>query len=377
MAETPYNDAFFAFHEERSRASARETIPLVLSYVQPKRVVDVGCGIGTWLVEFKAAGISDVTGIDGDYVNRAKLLISASEFRPHDLTRPFALDERFDLASSLEVAEHLPPESADAFVDSLTRLAPVILFSAAIPHQSGDGHVNEQFPEYWQAKFLAHDFVVVDCLRRPLWNNPQVAFYYRQNILFFVQRDRLGDYPRLAEEFMRAGEHPPLAFVHPETYRMELAGRSQKIRQLQSANMRYAVRLRSVNLVVFPDWAQPAPAIVAELAPLLQALSTHPERRRITLVVYAGRQEGVAAQTLTPLIDQILPSLGRNPNDNPIIAGIGPQFGPDQWELLMESMQCRVALVHEDQAAIVLAKAQNCPAVSIATIQNQPSPAST
>ncbi len=35
--------------------------------------MDVGCGIGTWLTEFKAAGISDYLGVDGDYVSREQL----------------------------------------------------------------------------------------------------------------------------------------------------------------------------------------------------------------------------------------------------------------------------------------------------------------
>src|SRR5579862_3100091 len=65
------------------------------------------------------------------------------------LDRPFNLGRSFDLAMSFEVAEHLPPDAAKGFVDSLTRLAPLVLFSAAIPFQGGVGHINEQWPEYW------------------------------------------------------------------------------------------------------------------------------------------------------------------------------------------------------------------------------------
>src|SRR3954470_6591207 len=205
MSEVLYDSAFFAFHEERSRSSARETIPLVLEFVPAKSVVDVGCGIGTWLAEFAAAGVNDVTGVDGDYVDRTKLLVDAGKFVAKNLEQPLELGRQFDLAVSLEVAEHLPESSADRFVTSLVSLAPVVLFSAAIPNDSGDGHVNEQFPEYWQELFERHEYVVADCLRRRLWNNEKVAPYYRQDMMFYVARSRLHEYPRLEEEFRFAG----------------------------------------------------------------------------------------------------------------------------------------------------------------------------
>jgi hypothetical protein len=59
----------------------------------------------------------------------------------------------FDLAICLEVAEHLPPEAAEGFIDSLTRLAPVVLFSAAITFQVGNQHLNGQWPDYWATLF--------------------------------------------------------------------------------------------------------------------------------------------------------------------------------------------------------------------------------
>jgi hypothetical protein len=51
--------------------------------------------------------------------------------------------KRFDLAISLEVAEHLPEGSAGALVSTLIEAAPVVVFSAAIKGQSGTNHINE------------------------------------------------------------------------------------------------------------------------------------------------------------------------------------------------------------------------------------------
>jgi 2-polyprenyl-3-methyl-5-hydroxy-6-metoxy-1,4-benzoquinol methylase len=144
MAATLYDDAFFSSHDQGCRASARQAIPIVLEFTRPASIVDVGCGTGTWLAGFRAAGIADVVGVDGDYVDRDKLSIDRERFFARDLEQPLDLGRRFDMAMSLEVAEHLPDRAADTFIASLVRLAPLILFSAAIPQQGGTNHCNEQ-----------------------------------------------------------------------------------------------------------------------------------------------------------------------------------------------------------------------------------------
>lgn len=114
--ETPYNHDFFEALQEGSRQSAREIIPLIWELIQPQSVVDVGCGVGNWLSLFKEFGIQNCLGIDGEYVDRAQLQISPNEFLALDLNLPVRLDKSFDLVLSLEVAEHLPSESADIFI---------------------------------------------------------------------------------------------------------------------------------------------------------------------------------------------------------------------------------------------------------------------
>lgn len=108
-------------------------LPLIISAIQPRTAIDVGCGVGTWLAVLAESGVADVLGIDGDYVDRTLLQIAQERFLPRDLTLPIHLERRFDLVLCLEVAEHLPADSAPTLIDSLVSLGPVILFSAAIP----------------------------------------------------------------------------------------------------------------------------------------------------------------------------------------------------------------------------------------------------
>src|SRR5436309_14636146 len=140
-----YTKEFCKSHTAGSRQSAEAIVPLVFALLKPQSVIDVGCGLGTWLSVFEEFGVKDVFGIDGDHVDRSMLQISNERFTAFDLKKPIQIDRRFDLVVSLEVAEHLPKDCAKTFVHSLTRLGPVILFSAAIPFQGGRAHLNEQW----------------------------------------------------------------------------------------------------------------------------------------------------------------------------------------------------------------------------------------
>lgn len=221
----PYTDKFFQQMRADASGSAEVIVPLVLDWVQPRSVVDVGCGTGTWLAMFLKLGVQDVLGVDGDYVDRAMLEIPADRFLPRDLSAPLRLDREFDLVLSLEVAEHLPASSADTFVDSLTRAGPVVLFSAAIPHQGGTSHVNEQWPEYWAELFRRRGYDVYDCVRGRVWHDPRVCYYYAQNALLFVRRGYAGPAEDASHSLrlpqsggLRDGCPAPLSIVHPHAY---------------------------------------------------------------------------------------------------------------------------------------------------------------
>lgn len=203
-------------------------MPLVLQLLPVRSVVDIGCGVGSWLSVFRKLGIDDICGIDGDYVDQDLLQIPPDRFQSFDLTKPFSLGRVFDLAVSLEVAEHLPADCAAVFVACLTRLAPYVLFSAAIPFQGGTHHVNEQWPDNWAGLFREHDYLPVDFIRKRVWQNDGVSWWYAQNTLLFARADLVKSNAALGAEFEKTNPNQ-LSLVHPRQYLdLETVLRSQQ-----------------------------------------------------------------------------------------------------------------------------------------------------
>jgi methyltransferase family protein len=209
-----YTPSFFTDFRDLSHSSANNVVPLIIEWIKPASVIDIGCGTASWLSVFREHGVVDLMGVDGEYISNEILEIDEANFIAHDLTVGYKASRKFDFAMSLEVGEHLPEKSASLLVTSLVDLAPVVLFSAAIPHQNGTQHVNCQWPAYWAELFAMHGYVAIDILRPRLWGNPNVAWWYQQNILIYIAQDLLPNYPSLIE-FKRLSPSIPPSFVHP------------------------------------------------------------------------------------------------------------------------------------------------------------------
>jgi SAM-dependent methyltransferase len=215
---TDYNEQFFDHMTYMARRSAQVIVPLAYDIARPTSVVDVGCGTGVWLSEFAKLGVQDVLGIDGSYVSQSQLVIKPEQFLAHDLTQPIPTTRTFDLALCLEVAEHLPATSAAQLVEQLTTLAPIVLFSAAIPGQGGTHHINEQWQSYWAEHFDARGYAAVDCIRSKVWNDKSVFAYYAQNMLLYVKRGHA-----IASTAAYGGALAHLSVVHPDVFAQALS----------------------------------------------------------------------------------------------------------------------------------------------------------
>lgn len=189
--------------------AAEEIVPVLMGWFNPSSVIDVGCGLGTWLYIFQLHGVSDILGIDGPHLDTAMLLIDKDKVLLTNLEEEFGIDRKFNLALCLEVAEHLSDASADRFIKSLTKLSDIIIFSAAVPNQDGQNHINEQWIDYWKLKFEAHGFILTDELRPVFWENQKVEWWYRQNMVIAMKKDI---------HFPFNVTKAPLNLVHPDLF---------------------------------------------------------------------------------------------------------------------------------------------------------------
>lgn len=169
-------------------SAPQKIVPVIMDLLKPASVLDAGCGLGTFLYCFKQQGVERVLGVDAAWVDKKLLAqyLEEDEFQEVNLAEGFEVKQPFDLAVSLEVAEHLPERSADRFVESLVKASKIVLFSAAIPLQGGQHHINEQWLPYWEEKFKAHGYQMHDILRPVFWENEEVFWWYKQNMVLFT-----------------------------------------------------------------------------------------------------------------------------------------------------------------------------------------------
>lgn len=213
---TFYTKDFYSDRQVGVMSSADIIIPIVIDLIKPGSVIDVGCGTGEFLRPFVKYGITDILGVDGEYV-KDDLVIPVEKFLAFNLEDPLNLDRKFDLAICLEVVEHISPKRGKSLIKSLTKLAPIILFSAAIPGQGGANHINEQWITYWVDIFKEYDYLPIDAIRRRIWQEKRVESWYRQNIIMFCKTEVLKKNKLLAHE-AETSSPELLSIVHPEVF---------------------------------------------------------------------------------------------------------------------------------------------------------------
>ena len=219
MNEEQVSGFFYKERHALTLHSARAVLSLVWDIFGPQSsILDVGCGVGTWLLVGEQLGASAIQGIEGPWLEGVKdvvVVVPRDRIRITDLEQDWQAPGKFGLAISLEVAEHLSPQAGLRLVERLSAASPLVLFSAAVPGQGGNGHVNEQWPMYWQKMFAGRGYRAIDCIRPVIWEDSRIPWWYRQNTVLFADKEVAREY-YLKRASIANADIPLLGLIHPE-----------------------------------------------------------------------------------------------------------------------------------------------------------------
>lgn len=215
---TEYKDTFYSMRFDRTIYTAKKILSHIFNIIPEHHyIIDLGCGVGAWLLAAKELGAEEISGYDGDWVEKSYLAIPEESFSAVNLAEFTPPEKRYSLAINLEVAEHLSPEAGPGFIKKLTDLSDFVLFSAAIPHQVGKHHINEQWQSYWLTLFEDNDYSCLDCIRPIFWSDSEIPVWYRQNAFLYVKKRRLGDLQDMRDYIVERNQI--IDIVHPELYK--------------------------------------------------------------------------------------------------------------------------------------------------------------
>lgn len=136
----------------------------------PHSYFDIGCGTGAMVKIARQLGV-DAWGVDILPHDEPYLL-------QQDLREFCDLGRTFDLVTSIEVAEHIAPESMGILCDTFARhVRPdggLLVLTTAAPGQNGDGHVNLVDKTIWRDRMEERG------LKYDQWATKRLAIMWEQ-----------------------------------------------------------------------------------------------------------------------------------------------------------------------------------------------------
>jgi SAM-dependent methyltransferase len=140
-------------------SKAAQVVQVLMEVFSPQKVFDVGCGSGFYLREFAKRGVLAV-GCEGSAEGVSRCAPPPLVFQ-WDLRKPLLINSQFDLVLCIEVAEHLPSRFSEVLIKSIANFTSKhVVFTASPPGPWGDDHINCREPEFWDALFNKHGFMV-------------------------------------------------------------------------------------------------------------------------------------------------------------------------------------------------------------------------
>jgi len=191
MKNKKYNDKYYHRHYHEYRIWENQVGNNIYKKLKPQSIIDLGCGVGSYLEGAFKAGCEDIKGIEISYDDVQKYIVNS--IFPYisygDITENILIKEKFDCVLSIEVAEHIDPQKTDNFIKSLINCSKKhIILTAAPPGQRGTGHINLREKSFWikaiEEKGAVYNEELVEQFKNK-WKEFNVPKYILKNLMVF------------------------------------------------------------------------------------------------------------------------------------------------------------------------------------------------
>lgn len=127
----------------------------------------------------------------------------------------------------------------------------------------------------------------------------------------------------------------------------------------QEKELANQLRLRNINLIIFPDWTASEDALLEELATVIGAIASHPDKNNMTLLVDSTNiSDEDADMAISSIVMNLMLSQELDLESGPDICIMG-KLSKTQWQTLLPRIHGRIVLENENKEAIANSKAED------------------
>lgn len=175
-----YSEKYYRKHKEIDEKWATPLARLFIRTLGIRSMLDLGCGVGSYLRGALEENLSNVVGVEmnADLARPFMGAVVSTVAIQGDITKPLDLHGQFDCVLSVETGEHLQPEGTAGFIDNLKSCSSrLIVLTAAPPGQRGTQHINLRPRSEWIAMItedrqFAYQSAVVEQTIKTIYSSP-------------------------------------------------------------------------------------------------------------------------------------------------------------------------------------------------------------
>lgn len=133
------------------------------------------------------------------------------------------------------------------------------------------------------------------------------------------------------------------------------------------------LKLRDINIIIFPDWLQPEESLYLELEAVIRVIGTHPDRSQMTLLIdtsnISEESEIDVNLALSSVVMNLLMQEDIDVTDGLEISPVG-KLDSLQWEVLLPRIHSRIILKNENEQAIAQARLESIRLCQLDSVAN-------